>query len=122
MKKKMLFREMYKAAMIIIAFIGVIIQADSAHPLERSEEKKDVNINTITLSASQVSEFQTIDRIEPIPGNDWYDRKSGLSGLEYRSEKSEERKNNYELRIANYEQDTAITNYQLRITKSLWQW
>ena len=122
MKKQMLFREMYKAVMIIIAFIGIVIQADSAYPFERSEEKKDVIINGITLSASQVSEIQNTYKIEPMPGNDWYDRKSGLNGLEYSSEKSEERKNNYELRIANYEQDTAIANYQLSITKSVWQW
>ena len=129
MKKQMLFREMYKAVMIIIAFIGIVIQADSAYPFERSEEKKDVIINGITLSASQVSEIQNIYKIEPMPGNDWYDRKSGLNGLEYssekdevRSEKSEVRKKNYEFRISNFEQDTAMTNNQLSIKKSVWQW
>ncbi len=120
MKKKMLFREMYKTAMIIIAFIGIVIQADAAHPFERSEEKTDVINNGTTLSASQVSEIQNIFKIEP-------------NGMEVRSEKSEVRKKdsevrsekvntNYELRIANYEKDTAITNYQVSVTKRLWQW
>lgn len=122
MKKKMLFRETYKAVMIIIAFIGIVIQADSAYPFERSEEKKDVINNGSTLSASQVSELPDIYDIEPTPGEYSYDRKSGLDGSNLRSEKSEVRKKNYELRIANYEEKTAITNYQVSVKKSLWQW
>lgn len=77
----MLIRMIYKAALMLIAFIGIVIQAESGLPFERSEEKKDVIINGITLSASQVSEFQTIYGIEPIPREYWYDRKSGLYGL-----------------------------------------
>ncbi len=122
MKKKMLFREIYKAVMIIIAFIGIVIQADSAHPFEGPAEKKDVIINGSTLSASQVPELPAIYGTEPTPGEYSYDRKSGLDGLEVGSEKSEVRKKNYELRIANYEKDTAMTNYQISVKKSLLQW
>jgi hypothetical protein len=119
MKKKMLFREMYEAAMIIIAFIGIVIQADPAHPFERSEEKKDVIINGSTLSASQVSELQALYGIERKPGEYSHDRKSSLDGLEVRSEKVN---TNYELLITNYEEDTGMTNNQLSIKKSVWQW
>ncbi len=113
MKKKMLCREMYKAAMIIIAFIGIVIQADAAHPFERSEDKKDIPINVSTLSASQISELQDLYGIEP-------------DGKEVRSRKDEVRsekvKTNYELRIANYDKDTAMSNNQLSIKKRVWKW
>ncbi len=122
MRKKMLFREMYKAVMITIAFIGIVIQADSAYPFERSEEKKDAIINGSALSESQVPELPAIYGTEP-------------NGMEVRSEKSEVRKKNsglrsekvntnknYELRIANYEEDTAMTNYQVSVKKRLLQW
>jgi ribosome-binding protein aMBF1 (putative translation factor) len=104
---------MYKAVMIIIAFIGIVLQADSAYPFERSEEKKDVIINGSFLM--EVRSESNRPFAETRLGKSEVRKKDS----ELRSEKVN---TNYELLITNYEEDTGMSNNQLSIKKSVWQW
>lgn len=43
--------------------------------------RRDVRINGILLGEEQLSEFESIYRQRPVPGDYWYDAKSGLYGV-----------------------------------------
>ncbi len=44
-------------------------------------DQRQVVINGRALTAQQLQEFQTLYRVQPLPGNYWYDAQSGLYGV-----------------------------------------
>lgn len=81
MRIKKYIRKLYKIAMMLMAFIGIITHAQYGHSIEQQRDRHEVVINGTTLSAEQISEFQAIYGIDPVPGNYWYDSRSGLYGV-----------------------------------------
>jgi hypothetical protein len=57
-----------------LVFGGLILLFSGADAAEK------VTINGVTLSDSQIAEFQETYGVKPQPGNYWYDQKSGLYG------------------------------------------
>ncbi len=46
-----------------------------------SSESENVKINGITLSESQIGNLEQMYGVRPLPGNYWYDSRSGLYGV-----------------------------------------
>jgi len=58
-----------------------IISARNQNPPAKSSKNTKVIINGITLSDKEINQLQKTYNVKPLPGNYWYDKKSGLYGV-----------------------------------------
>jgi hypothetical protein len=75
-----------KTVLVTLAVIFLTAQIQQVLAFDQTMNEniptsEKVIINGITLSKSQVAELKNIYGIQPLPGNYWYDKTSGLYGV-----------------------------------------